>query len=301
MMPLVHVVGHADRGGDRRRRRWSGRRCPASGTRGSCRRRKRDRAAEHEREQQHEHDRLQDREDRQLGDARDALEVAPADDQAVGDGRRQAPSPSGWRLESPSCRPPRRLVAAPSSAARSGSATCPVRLRNTSSSVGRRSADVVDRDAGLVEVAHDLDERVCAPPVGGTVSRRVWLVDLGRAVAGRHERRRASTISARSWTTTSMRSPPTWALSSSAVPWAMIRPCVDDRDVVGQLVGLLQVLRGQQQRRALADQLADDLPHAEPAARVEAGGRLVEEQQPRAARSERWPGRGGGACRPSRS
>ena len=52
---------------------------------------------------------------------------------------------------------------------------------------------------------------------------------------------------------------------------------------VGQLVGLLEVLRGEQERRALADQLADDVPHAEPAARVEAGGRLVEEEQPRPA------------------
>ena len=54
---------------------------------------------------------------------------------------------------------------------------------------------------------------------------------------------------------------------------------VDDGDRVGQFVGLLEVLRRQEQGRALADQAADDVPHAEAAARVEPGRRLVEEQQ----------------------
>ena len=60
-------------------------------------------------------------------------------------------------------------------------------------------------------------------------------------------------------------------------------PVVDDRDRVGQLVGLLEVLGRQQEGRALADEAADDVPHAEPAARVEPGRRLVEEQEPRSA------------------
>ena len=58
-------------------------------------------------------------------------------------------------------------------------------------------------------------------------------------------------------------------------------PVVDDGDRVGQLVGLLEVLRRQQQRRALAHEVADDVPHPEPAARVEPGRRLVQEQDPR--------------------
>ena len=53
---------------------------------------------------------------------------------------------------------------------------------------------------------------------------------------------------------------------------------VDDRDLAGQPVGLVQVLRGQQHRRALGDQLPDHRPHLAPAARVQAGGRLVQEQ-----------------------
>ena len=58
---------------------------------------------------------------------------------------------------------------------------------------------------------------------------------------------------------------------------------VDDDDAVGELVGLVEVLGGEQQRDAVGDELADDLPHPHPAGRVEAGGRLVEEEH-------RWPG-----------
>ena len=56
---------------------------------------------------------------------------------------------------------------------------------------------------------------------------------------------------------------------------------VDDDDAVGQCVGLVEVLGGEQQRDALGDQVADDVPHALPAGGVEAGGRLVEEEHRR--------------------
>ena len=59
-------------------------------------------------------------------------------------------------------------------------------------------------------------------------------------------------------------------------------PVVDDRDLVGELVRLLEVLRGEEQRGALAHLRSDHVPHAEPAARVESRRRLVEEQQARA-------------------
>ena len=58
---------------------------------------------------------------------------------------------------------------------------------------------------------------------------------------------------------------------------------VEHGDPVGELVGLVQVLRGEEDRHAAGDQLADDLPHRAPAARVEPGGRLVEEDDPRVA------------------
>jgi hypothetical protein len=56
---------------------------------------------------------------------------------------------------------------------------------------------------------------------------------------------------------------------------------VDHRDPVGQLVRLLQVLRAEQDRGALAGERSDDLPDLVARARVQAGGRLVEEHQVR--------------------
>src|SRR5262249_31576838 len=57
---------------------------------------------------------------------------------------------------------------------------------------------------------------------------------------------------------------------------------VDDRDLIGELVGLLQVLGGEQQRRPLADKLAHGLPDLDAAAGIQAGGGLVQEQNARA-------------------
>ena len=54
---------------------------------------------------------------------------------------------------------------------------------------------------------------------------------------------------------------------------------VDHGDPVGELVGLVEVLRGEQDRRARGDEGAHDLPYLVAAARVQAGRRLVEEQQ----------------------
>ena len=56
---------------------------------------------------------------------------------------------------------------------------------------------------------------------------------------------------------------------------------VDDRDRMGEFVGLLEVLGREQERRPFADQVADHVPHPEPASRVESGRGLVEEQQAR--------------------
>src|ERR1035441_1662823 len=52
---------------------------------------------------------------------------------------------------------------------------------------------------------------------------------------------------------------------------------VKHRDAAGELVGLLQVLRGEQNGDALGDEIADELPHGVAAARVQAGGGLVED------------------------
>ena len=64
-------------------------------------------------------------------------------------------------------------------------------------------------------------------------------------------------------------------------------PVVDDGDPVGQLIGFLEVLGSQQQRRPLAPQLAHDGPDLVAAARIQARGRLVEEQHPWAGQQAR--------------
>ncbi len=56
---------------------------------------------------------------------------------------------------------------------------------------------------------------------------------------------------------------------------------VDHRDSLGELVGLVEVLRAQQDRRPLGDQRPDDVPDVVARSRVEPGRRLVEEHQPR--------------------
>ena len=57
---------------------------------------------------------------------------------------------------------------------------------------------------------------------------------------------------------------------------------VEDRDPVGELLRLVEVLRGEQDRGAAAGEVADGLPHLEATLRVEAGRRLVEEDHRRA-------------------
>ena len=56
---------------------------------------------------------------------------------------------------------------------------------------------------------------------------------------------------------------------------------VDHGDLIGQAIGLVEVLRGQQDGRAAGDPGLDRLPQGDAAARVEAGGRLVEEEHGR--------------------
>ena len=53
---------------------------------------------------------------------------------------------------------------------------------------------------------------------------------------------------------------------------------VDDHDAVGEVVGLVEVLRGQHDVGAVGDELADGLPEPDAAGRVEARRRLVEQQ-----------------------
>ncbi len=58
-------------------------------------------------------------------------------------------------------------------------------------------------------------------------------------------------------------------------------PVIDDRDAVGELVGLVEVLRGEQHRRAGGHEPPDRRPHLGTGAGVEPGGGLIEEDEGR--------------------
>src|SRR5436853_363859 len=71
-------------------------------------------------------------------------------------------------------------------------------------------------------------------------------------------------------------------LKNAALGWRPDRedpPVLDDRDAVGELLRLVEVVRRQQDRLAEIAQVADRLPRAAPGLRIKAGRRLVEEDQ----------------------
>ena len=74
---------------------------------------------------------------------------------------------------------------------------------------------------------------------------------------------------------------------------------VEHDDVVGEPVGLLEVLGGEHDGRAGGGELADDVPQRGPGDRVESGGRFVEEQHRRCSRPGWRRGRCGVATRPT--
>src|SRR3954451_20438163 len=53
---------------------------------------------------------------------------------------------------------------------------------------------------------------------------------------------------------------------------------VDDHDVVGEQVRLVEVLRSEEKRRPTRDEVFDHLPHVSASAGVQAGRRLIEEE-----------------------
>ena len=116
------------------------------------------------------------------------------------------------------------------------------------------------------------------PPSLGTWSVELLVVAAGVAerARGRLERARVGEAQA--------------DVAAGDQPLELVRGALGDEpavvehgDPVGELVGLLEVLRGEEDRHAARDELADDLPHRAPAARVQAGRRLVEEDDPRVA------------------
>ena len=198
----------------------------------------------------------------QVGLARDAQEAAPRRAQRVGDGVAERPH-----------------VACSSSSAASARVA------------GQRQEHVVERRAPQRDVvdADAAPRRAAAPPRRSLPLR--WRSGTRSDVRPRATAR-SSDIGASAATAAvacaAVVQPDLEALAADAVLELVGRALgddaavVDDRDPVGEAVGLVEVLRRQQHGRAAGDERPRWLPEPEPAARVEAGGRLVEEEHRRA-------------------
>ena len=144
---------------------------------------------------------------------------------------------------------------------------------------GPVGGDVVDSDPGAVEPADGVGDRALAgadrdledavdrlgPLAGQRLQRRARGIDLARIVEGDVEALAADLV---------------LELVRGALGDHLA--AVDHRDPVGEAVGLVEVLGGEQDGRPGGDPLLDHAPETQPAARVEAGRRLVEEEHRRA-------------------
>ena len=220
------------------------------------------RAAEQVREHQHQHDRERGHVEELLGDVLDLQHRPPAEGQRGGDaalGRGPARVATAERrtLERRSSVRRRRcsmvvLMRRPPSVVAPPSAGWPVRARNTSSRLGWPSA----KSSTTMPARASSARAACRPGSGSATAggqrhrvgvelrpRAPSAVASTRCGLGPLPRRRAA--------------------ARAAVPGADRRlelaagalgddpAVVDDRDAVGQLVGLVEVLRGQQHRRAV--------------------------------------------------
>ena len=172
----------------------------------------------------------------------------------------------------------------------------PVRARKTSSRSGvctvRPSTSTARRRAGRAASRSDRDAAVAGHP-----QRQRVVVARGRA-----ERARRAASSSRGV------GEPQPDVAAGDEPLELVRRALGDEpavvehgDPVGELVGLLQVLGGEEDRDAAGDELADDLPHA--CGGCAGRGRWSARRGRSAAgrRPASSPGRAGAACRRSRS
>ena len=140
--------------------------------------------------------------------------------------------------------------------------------------------DVVDRDAGVVERADRPRWRGRAAARPGARSRARRRAPARHPTRAARARRRQPLVGLFERDLEVLAADARLELARGAL--GDDEPVVDHRDGVGQRVGLVEVLRGEQHGGAVGDERADDVPHAQPAGGVEPGGRLVEEQHRRA-------------------
>ena len=213
-----------------------------------------DGAAEDVDEQQHQQHRQHHRHQQRVRVADGVPEAAPDHGDRVGHGVRGG----AHRALTAGSRPP----------------AGPVRVRKTSSRVGRCSDRVATSTPASSSRSSSCRMWAAEPSVATRTVRR----DRSERTAAAPSRSAARGTSAASSRTSSTCSAPMPRLSSSAGAGGEHPAAVQHRDPVGQPVRLLQVLRGQQDRHPVRDQPADHVPDRLPAARVQPGGRLVQEQ-----------------------
>ena len=234
---------------------------------------------EHEGEEDQLHQRLDRAEHDQLRVAQHAAQVATGDEPDVGEDprRRERGALLGGALAH------RERDRGVGHEAFLCSAACPVSFRKTSSSDGRRrvrsassrptpssartasvsaTAPVDDRrlDAAEVRVDHEV---VAREPEG----------------AGDEVRRGVEAVPVAQREVEHVAADPGLQLVGGALGDDVA--AVDHADALRELVGLLEVLRRQDDRGALVPELLDHVPELEPAAWVETGGGLVEEEHRR--------------------
>ena len=158
------------------------------------------------------------------------------------------------------------------------SAVCPVSWRKTSSSVGVRTA----RSSMPIPAASRRRTASAIVPVRVWIgTRTVPFVSEGLPSASTESAAIAGSPWPLSARCTSSRSPPQPRLELVRSALRDQEPVVDDGDPLGQPVGLVEVLRRQEHRRPARDEALDRVPERDPAARVEPGRRLVQEDHGR--------------------
>ncbi len=161
---------------------------------------------------------------------------------------------------------------------RSASRSVPGELEEDVVEGGAAHGDVVDADARLVEPPDGVRDRPLARAEGNAQKP----VDAGGLLLGDRPERRDRLVAGTAVAELDLQP------LAADLPLELVRcalgdhdAVVDDRDPFGEPVCLVQVLRGQEHRRALVDESLDGLPERHPARQVEAGGRLVEEEDGR--------------------
>ena len=245
-----------------------------------------DRPAEHVDEQQREHHGLDRVGDQQVGLARDPLEVAARE-------HRRCPTRTGRASSCAGLLGDRR-----SSLLGSTAAARPVSEMNTSSSVGRRStmSSMPTPAASSRRTASAITPACCR-----TGARTTPSSNTGRSTHSSPSALIAALDVAASSSVTSSRSPPICGLELVGRALGDHRAVVDHDDLVGEPVGLVEVLRGQQHGGALRRRGPRSSPTGSAGCAGPGRSSARRGTAPAGGRRARRPGRAGGACRRSRS